>query len=107
MTHQILLPRADGTCVPYILGQASPFPSSAHPSRSRMAYAAAHVVCDPLVESGSASPAHPDWGGALVYRHYLWSLGFSVAAAMDTAHRGMGPDWGMSKELIPQSVTEA
>ena len=107
MTHQILLPRADGTCVPYILGQASPFPSSAHPSRSRMAYAAAHVVCDPLVESGSASPVHLDWEATLVYRHYLWSLGFSVAEAMDTAQRGMGLDWEMSKELIRQSVAEA
>jgi len=72
-----------------------------------MAYAAAHVVCDPLVESGSASPAHLDWEATLVYRHYLWSLGFSVAEAMDTAQRGMGLDWEMSKELIRQSVAEA
>src|SRR2546426_12569887 len=106
MTHQILLPRADGTCVPYILGQASPFPSSAHPSRSRMAYAAAHVVCDPLVESGSASPAHLGWEAALGYRHYLWSLGFSVGEAMDTAQRGMGLGWGVAKEVVRQSVAE-
>ena len=106
MAHQILLPRADGTCVPYVLGQPSPFPASAGPSRSRVAYAAAHIVCDPLVESGS-SPAHLDWDATLAYRHHLWSLGFSVAEAMDTAQRGMGLDWSVSKELIRQSVAEA
>ena len=107
MAHQILLPRADGTCTPYVPGQPGPFPASAAPSRSRVAYAAAHVVCDPLVESGSASPAHLDWDATLAYRHHLWSLGFSVAEAMDTAQRGMGLDWSVSKELICRSVAEA
>jgi hypothetical protein len=107
MAQQILLPRADGTCFPYVLGQASPFPSSAEPSHSRVAYAAAHVVADPLVESSSASPAHLDWEATLAYRHHLWSLGFSVAEAMDTAQRGMGLDWTVSKELIRRSVAEA
>lgn len=30
--------------------------------------------------------------------HYLWSLGFSVAEAMDTAQRSMGLDW-----IVPKS----
>lgn len=107
MAHQILLPRADGTCVPYVLGQPSPFPASANPPRSRVAYAAAHVVCDPFVESGSASPAHLDWEATLTYRQHLWSLGFSLAEAMDTAQRGMGLDWAVSRELIRRSVAEA
>ena len=107
MAQQILLPRADGTCVPYVLGQPSPFPSSASSSRSRVAYAAAHVVSDPLVESSSASPAHLDWDATLAYRHHLWSLGFAVAEAMDTAQRSMGLDWAVSKELIRRSVAEA
>ena len=29
----------------------------------------------------------------MAYRRYLWSLGFGVAEAMDTAQRGMGLDW--------------
>src|SRR5436853_4180078 len=107
MVQQILLPRADGTCVFYTLGQPSPFPSSATPPRSRVAYAAAHVVCDPLSESSSASPAHVDWDATLAYRHHLWSLGFSVAEAMDTAQRGMGLDWTTTQELIRRSLTDA
>lgn len=107
MVQQILLPRADGTRALYTLGQPSPFPSSAPPPRSRVAYAAAHVVCDPLLESSSTSPAHVDWDATLAYRHHLWSLGFSVAEAMDTAQRGMGLDWAVSKELIRRSVAEA
>jgi hypothetical protein len=64
-------------------------------------------VADPLVESSSSSPAHLDWEATLAYRHHLWSLGFSVAEAMDTAQRGMGLDWTVSKELIRRSVAEA
>jgi Protein of unknown function (DUF993) len=37
----------------------------------------------------------------------LWSLGFSLAEAMDTAQRGMGLDWETTKELIRRSVAEA
>src|SRR5438876_8689981 len=107
MAQQIRLPRADGTCVLYTLRHPSPFPSSATPPRSRVAYAAAHVVCDPLSESSSASPAHVDWDATLAYRHHLWSLGFSVAEAMDTAQRGMGLDWKVTGELIRRSVADA
>src|SRR5439155_18565982 len=107
MVQHLLLPRADGTCVFYTLGQPSPFPSSAAPPRSRVAYAAAHVVCDPLSESSSASPAHLDWDATMAYRHHLWSLGFSVAEAMDTAQRGMGLDWKVTGELIRRSVADA
>jgi hypothetical protein len=107
MTQQILLPRADGTCVPYTLGQPGPFPESAAPPRSRVAYAAAHVVCDPLMASAAASPAYLDWEATLAYRRHLWSLGFAVAEAMDTAQRGMGLDWTVSRELIRRSVAEA
>src|SRR5699024_3640364 len=41
------------------------------------------------------------------YRHYLWSLGLSVAEAMDTAQRGMGLDWKTTKKLIEKSLIEA
>ncbi len=107
MVHQILLPRADRMCAPYILGEPSTFPSSSAPSRSRVAYAAAHVVCDPLAENGPASPAHLDWDATMAYRHHLWSLGFLVAEAMDTAQRGMGLDWKVTRELIRRSVADA
>ena len=41
-----------------------------------------------------------DWDATLAYRRHLWSLGFGVAEAMDTAQRGMGLDWPTSLELI-------
>src|SRR5262249_33109263 len=48
-----------------------------------------------------------DWEATLAYRRYLWSLGFSVAEAMDTAQRGMGLDWTATQELIRRSLAEA
>jgi len=70
-------------------------------STSRVAYAAAHVVCDPQ------SPTEIDWEATLAYRRYLWSLGLGVAEAMDTAQRGMGLDWPQARELIGRSLAEA
>lgn len=107
MTQQILLPRADGICVPYVLGQPGQFSTSAGPFRSRTAYAAAHVVCNPLLASSATAPAMLDWDATLAYRRYLWSHGFAVAEAMDTSQRGMGLDWTVSRELIRRSVAEA
>jgi hypothetical protein len=69
--------------------------------KSRVAYAAAHVVCDPH------SDTELDWEATLAYRRYLWSLGLGVAEAMDTAQRGMGLDWPHARELIGRSVAEA
>ena len=74
---------------------------------TRIAFAAAHVVVDPL---RTAEPlTHPvlDWDATLAYREYLWSLGFGVAEAMDTAQRGMGLDWPLALELIKRSTAAA
>jgi hypothetical protein len=74
---------------------------------TRIAFAAAHVVVDPL---RTAEPlTHPvlDWDATLAYREYLWSLGFGVAEAMDTAQRGMGLDWPLALELIRRSTAAA
>ena len=107
MAEQLFLPRADGTFSRYVLSQTNPFPASCRPSRSRIAYAAAHVVCNPLADTGAGSPPKLDWEATMAYRHHLWSLGFSVAEAMDTAQRGMGLDWTVAKELIRRSLSEA
>ncbi len=105
--HSIRLPRADGSWFDYQPGEPSVFPTSAHPARSRVAYVAAHVVCDPLADNSPTAPARLDWEATLAYRHHLWSLGLSVAEAMDTAQRGMGLDWPATQELIRRSLTEA
>ncbi|MCW2722807.1 dihydrodipicolinate synthase family protein [Pseudonocardia sp.] len=77
------------------------------PIRSRVAYAAAHVV--PVVDADNApgAPAVLDWDVTLAYRHELWSYGLGVADAMDTAQRGMGLDWAATRELIRRSGAEA
>lgn len=79
----------------------------AGPPSSRIAYAAAHVVADPLAENAPGAPAVLDWERTLAFRHHLWSHGLGVAEAMDTAQRGMGLDYAATKELIKRSAAEA
>ena len=107
MSRTIVLPRADGTCMPYTAGRRAPLPPATRRFRSRVAYAAAHVVCDPLADCDPLSDSRLDWEATLAYRRYLWSLGLAVAEAMDTAQRGMGLGWEAAKELIRRSVAEA
>jgi hypothetical protein len=74
---------------------------------NRIAYAAAHVVADPLAEADPWLDCPIDWDRTLAFREHLWGLGFGVAEAMDTAQRGMGLDWPTSLELIQRSVKAA
>ncbi|WP_405674071.1 dihydrodipicolinate synthase family protein [Streptomyces uncialis] len=84
----------------------SPF-KSAEPFTSRVVFAAAHVVADPLADRGPDDPAAIDWDATLAFRRHLWSHGLGVAEAMDTAQRGMGLDWTGAAELIRRSAAEA
>jgi Protein of unknown function (DUF993) len=83
------------------------WPSSAPPARSRVVFAAAHVVADPRGEHHPGAPSRLDWDQTLRFRHRLWALGLGVADAMDTAQRGMGLDWPAAAELIRRSGAEA
>ena len=76
-------------------------------SLNRVAFAAAHVVADPLSASDPWTEVAVDWDATLAYRRYLWSHGLAVAEAMDTAQRGMGLNWAQALELIQKSVSEA
>jgi hypothetical protein len=107
MTEQVLLPHADGSLAPYAPSRHAALDEPPGPPKSRIAYAAAHVVADPLADVDPTSRAALDWEATMAYRRYLWSLGFSLAEAMDTAQRGMGLDWETTKELIRRSVAEA
>jgi hypothetical protein len=71
---------------------------------NRVALAAAHVVADPLSTKEPWLDAAIDWDATIAYRRHLWSWGFGVAEAMDTAQRGMGLDWTSSLELIRRSI---
>lgn len=77
------------------------------PSFNRIVYSAAHVVSNPLAAADPWLKTPLDWEATLAYRRYLWSLGFGVAEAMDTAQRGMGLDWPTSLELIQRTLLEA
>jgi hypothetical protein len=71
---------------------------------TRKALAAAHVVADPLSTKEPWLEQAIDWDATIAYRRHLWSWGFGVAEAMDTAQRGMGLDWPNSLELIRRSI---
>ncbi len=105
----ILLPTLDGNIERYTLKNAdAPYAQFTKRPINRTAYAAAHIVIDP------ARPGNPwdetvaiDWDKTLGFREYLWSLGFKIAEAMDTAQRGMGLGWNESAELITRSIAHA
>jgi hypothetical protein len=103
----VRLPVADGGLEDYRLGQPSPLPARAAPPRTRIAFAAAHVVADPLASADPWLETAIDWEATLACRRHLWDLGFAIAEAMDTAQRGMGLDWRASQELIARSLGEA
>lgn len=90
-----------GGLTEYCLNDAEPLPIvPGPPPQSRVLYAAAHVVVDPL------RPQIIDLEATMAFRRHLWSLGFGVAEAMDTAQRGMGLDWATARELIRVSARE-
>ena len=98
MSKTIDLPLTTDGLTNYTLSEPRTLALPQHPFRSRIAFAAAHVVADPTADhSDKSRPAQIDWERTLAYRHHLWSLGFSVAEAMDTAQRGMGLDWKASR----------
>jgi len=87
---------------------ARPLPTAAGPpARSRIAYAAAHVVADPLADNTPGR--RPGWTGTPRWSSgtNLWRHGLGVADAMDTAQRGMGLDWAATAELVRRSAAEA
>ncbi|MDX8044546.1 dihydrodipicolinate synthase family protein [Gracilibacillus sp. S3-1-1] len=105
---KLILPNNDRVLYTY---EASPYTSfdipTDKPFEKRIAFSAAHVVADPLADADPTLDARIDWDKTMEYRHYLWSLGLSVAEAMDTAQRGMGLSWEGAKELISRSIKEA
>jgi len=103
----ITLPRADRTLEDFRLSAPGDFPARMSGRLNRIAFAAAHVVADPLAECDPWIDASVDWDATIRFREHLWDLGFAVAEAMDTAQRGMGLSWPQSLELIRRSVAAA
>ena len=103
----ISLPTKKRTFEPYTTGEPIALPNGAAPVFNRVAYAAAHVVGDPLADVDPWLDAAVDWDKTIAFRQYLWDLGLGVAEAMDTAQRGMGLDWNGAKELIRRALEAA
>jgi hypothetical protein len=103
----VKLVRPDGSTYNYTSAHEPLVPLQRTHFETRVAFAAAHVVVEPLRTAELL--AHPvmDWDATLAYREHLWSLGFGVAEAMDTAQRGMGLDWPLALELIKRSAAAA
>lgn len=106
-TAQIELPTAGGGRERRTVEASREWARPTRPFASRIAFAAAHVVADPLADNRIGATAAVDWDHTLAFRHHLWSYGFGVAEAMDTAQRGMGLDWAATQELIRRSSAEA
>ncbi len=102
----IRLPKADGSLENFTTSAPRQF-AKPDGKFNRVAYAAAHVVADPLADNDPWLTPAIDWEKTLQFRQHLWSLGFGVAEAMDTAQRGMGLDWNNSLDLIKRSVALA
>ena len=107
LSNSIILVRSDGSLYNHSPTGEPLVPARRSSFKTRVAFAAAHVVLDPLK---TAAPwTHPviDRESTLAYREYLWSLGFGVAEAMDTAQRGMGLNWPLALELIQRTTAAA
>ena len=104
----LTLPTYDNRLEPYSLRGEALIPRAPRVPLTRTAFAAAHVVSDPLRERDPwvGRPA-VDWENTLKFRHWLWDQGLGLAEAMDTAQRGMGVDWATAKELIERTMKEA
>jgi hypothetical protein len=103
---RIDLPTTDGW-TSHLVGAPAVFDKPLAALRSRVAFAAAHVVADPRSDCTPDAPARLDWDATMAVRRELWSWGLGVADAMDTAQRGMGLDWAATAELITRSAAEA
>ena len=104
---QLTLLDEDGALRRIPLAEAPAFARPTAPLRSRVVYAAVHVV--PLVHGDNTpgAPARIDWDATLAFRRTMWSRGLGVADAMDTAQRGMGLDPAATRELVTRTADAA
>ncbi|WP_439590786.1 dihydrodipicolinate synthase family protein [Microbacterium sp.] len=98
---------ADGVVSRVELAGAPDFAKPTGPLRSRVAYAAAHVVPVTWGDNTPGQPAQVDWDATLDFRRSVYSWGLGVADAMDTAQRNMGLDAAATRELISRSAQVA
>lgn len=98
---------ADGTVNDASLNEGGSYVRPTAPLRSRVAYAAAHVVPKVHADNTPGQPADIDWDATLAFRRNVYSWGLGIADAMDTAQRNMGLDAAATRELIARSAEVA
>ncbi|MDR6868384.1 hypothetical protein J2Y69_003000 [Microbacterium resistens] len=98
---------ASGETTSVDLAEGGRYTRPEHPLRSRVAYAAAHVVPRVVADNTPGRPADIDWDATLAFRRNVYSWGLGVADAMDTAQRNMGLDARATRELIARSAEVA
>ena len=98
---------ASGTVSDATLNDGGGYARPTAPLRSRIAYAAAHVVPKVFADNTPGRPADIDWDATLAVRRNAYSWGLGVADAMDTAQRNMGLDAAATRELIARSAQVA
>jgi hypothetical protein len=104
----LILPSSDGLTRYTLIGKPLALPPPGRARQfNRVAYAAAHIVVDPLADNSPWLDQAIDWERTIAFRTHLWDLGLGVAEAMDTAQRGMGLNWPGALELIGHSVAAA
>jgi len=104
-TLRLLAP--DGTTSDAALNDSGIYTRPTTPLKSRVAYAAAHVVPRVHADNTPGRPADIDWDATLAFRRNVYSWGLGVADAMDTAQRNMGLDAAATRELIARSAQVA
>ncbi|WCD93768.1 dihydrodipicolinate synthase family protein [Microbacterium sp. nov. GSS16] len=98
---------ASGELSDAALNDAGAYTRPTSPLRSRVAYAAAHVVPKVHADNTPGRPADIDWDATLAFRRNVYSWGLGVADAMDTAQRNMGLDAAATRQLIARSAEVA
>jgi len=98
---------ASGTLSDTTLNDSGVYTRPTSPLRSRIAYAAAHVVPKTHADNTPGQRADIDWDATLAFRRNAYSWGLGVADAMDTAQRNMGLDAAATRELIARSAEVA
>ena len=104
---QLTLLGEDGALRRLSLAESPAFARPTAPLRSRVVYAAVHVVPQVHGDNTPGAPADIDWDATLAFRRTMWSRGLGVADAMDTAQRNMGLDPAATRELISRTADAA
>src|SRR5262249_13307879 len=81
-SHQLKLPKADGSLETYRLAASRTFPAKLAGTLNRVAFSAVHVVADPLADVDPWLSAAIDWDKTIAFREHVWDLGLGVAEAM-------------------------